>query len=1616
MKNPLALADSLQKALVQYLSTTFNLNLSGDPSLKAQFVDLLRMPNALFKGPYVELSLPYVRGASLQDLEREEVTSPELLSLPCFASNVPLPPHAGLYRHQEQAVRKIVAGRNVVVSSGTGSGKTEAFLLPLLNDLVKTKSPGVRALLIYPLNALVNDQLARLRRILKGTDITFGRYTSELENNYEKARENYNNQNIEVLENEVIAREQIRNGQKIPQLLITNYAMLEYLLLRPEDNPIFESGLWRFIILDEAHTYRGAQGIEVAMLLRRLKERLGKDKGQMQCIATSATLTNEESQAAVDFARNLFGEEFSQDDVIFGEVDKQLLQSIPDAFKPSRQSYRAPGWDKLLEDIQTKSITTTETDIHTQLQKFGFLPPSTEESLYQALQKHGDLIRLRQILAEANRPLEFAELAKLVFNDLQAQEAQNALYHLIELGASVREAEDKTSLFPARYHFFARAPQGIWVCLNPHCDSHVNQAVGLSAKKSEKCETCGCYVYPLLVCRDCGQVYIRAYRKGFAYFPQDNPYDTYDATVNFLWQSLESRNKNMELIELEEDTDTPTKGLSDYGENYVEKTLKMCLMCAHSAEHCKCQPSDSRYHFTLYRLQTQQKDSQKGTQENDLKRFETCPRCYSKTSLPAQTEIVTPLETSAVTILAVMTHQLYTELPPNPQFADKPGQGRKLLTFYDSRQGAARFAANIQETVISQQYYQIYTKALEEWEEEKGYPPNLNHFIDKFIDKAWDNHLIQNDLDDTLEEFWRDLQKRSLSKNNRETLRKVFFPRLLAQLTTRRKQRNSLESLAQLSVTYFESEENSRKAIEPLADELGLASNVVEALIFYLCDNLRQDKIITLPSDVQANHEAFGRNQGHLSLVRQGGDSKVEVSWIPATQRHKRWKTIEQFLRLRELPHQDEDVKKFLEALWYWLIGNKDKDITLLKKGENERYRLDYLQIYLTQKRPWFACSQCRRLYSYGEGLPCFQIGCRGHLELFDAEVAFSDNYFRQTYQSELIPLRAEEHTAQLSPEKGRSYQEAFQNGDINLLSCSTTFEMGIDLGDLQAVSMNNIPPTVANYRQRAGRAGRRASGMAFILTWAGNTSHDQSYFRHPYEIIHGEVRVPYLYIKNPHIRQRHVNALILSRYLRYLVSKVSKIEASKITENDIFFEAYQSAGNAFGAWIEENAQNLDNQLKHYARLLGEQHLEPEEWRREALKRFDEAKGRYVEAKKYYQKEIERLGKLSDNDKTPKKEAASLEEQRKTYRNLRDRLKEGSLIDYLSSMGILPNYAFPLYSVELYTGLDDEKQDQGKKELRLQRDLKYAIREYAPGAEVVADKRIWKSRAVLFERRTPQRFEYRLCKQCKYLEVADISGRSLKRKECPVCGQKFDKDKREYLQPDGFLSGKPKLAHRHVAPILTKVYSALLTQKQEEQEMKAIEGFPRIHYEYREKGILLYVNQGQNFQGYRLCMDCGNSVPKNKKECSRCRKTNPAIVDLGHRRETNILSLHLEGENRRDTQFWLSLLYALLQGAAHALQIERQDIDGVLTPRQLENSWTYNLVLFDDVPGGAGHMPYLIKNFGRVIASAKRVVDCQDCTPDTSCYHCLRDFNNQVYHAELVRGKALQFLESLAAS
>ena len=316
-KNPIEKSIYINERYKEYLRSSFEFD-----SKRLQYLFEGQLDKEeLFKGPYVALNLPFQRGKNINQLIEEGVVSPLFKKLGNIQFERPL------YLHQEKAIRQIECGKSAIITTGTGSGKTECFLYPILNEILQeiengNHEVGVRAIFLYPMNALVNDQIDRVRKILADfPDITFGFFTGDTQ---EKTPKNFRKtqseiENTVISENELVSREEIRDHP--PHLLFTNYSMLEYLLIRPKDCPIFmpeRLNYWKFVVLDEAHTYNGSLGIELSLLMRRL---VGMANNKPRFILTSATLGEQgkSEKDIVDFAHKLTSVSFDVEDIIFSK-------------------------------------------------------------------------------------------------------------------------------------------------------------------------------------------------------------------------------------------------------------------------------------------------------------------------------------------------------------------------------------------------------------------------------------------------------------------------------------------------------------------------------------------------------------------------------------------------------------------------------------------------------------------------------------------------------------------------------------------------------------------------------------------------------------------------------------------------------------------------------------------------------------------------------------------------------------------------------------------------------------------------------------------------------------------------------------------------------------------------------------------------------------------------------------------------------------------------------------------------------------------------------------------------------------------------------------------------
>ena len=657
----------------------------------------------------------------------------------------------------------------------------------------------------------------------------------------------------------------------------------------------------------------------------------------------------------------------------------------------------------------------------------------------------------------------------------------------------------------------------------------------------------------------------------------------------------------------------------------------------------------------------------KGCERHATEKIKECPRCRD---IPyGETEIATPISLSSTSPLAVLTGELYRSLPisPKPEIAKKPGGGRKLLGFYDSRQGAARFAAFLQDAINSQTYRHIIPVAIGEYSEEEGGAPDFDDLVEYCFDLAIDNRIFHTDPS-----FSQDLNNvRDFSGPQKRRLKNRIKAEILAEITTRRRRRQSLESLGLLSIEY------DLPNCSELAETINLSSEKTQVMIKYLLDGLRNSKLIELPKGVDRDDEVFGRNKFSPRIVRSN-PQKYEQAWVGATERQHRRIIVKQILTSQNLDASEENQETVLNEIFTWLLGKTD----LLSGDASDGYRLNFRRIFFTNDAVWYKCDQCQRISSRGGvGLPCQHPRCEGTSVPILIDSFLEENRYHTVFTRDLIPMRVEEHTAQLDRKKASDYQKGFKSGDINVLSCSTTFEMGIDLGDLQSVVLNNIPPTVANYRQRSGRAGRRTNGTAFILAWATGRPHDQTYFTSPQEIISGYVRVPHLALENVYIQQRHVNAVLFSAYMRYRYAGgfTDLGTVGPFFDSQVVVEPHCDGINE---WLISREEEIQQSLGNFARELNvpdEQiHVWTDSFKRTLLQKETD---HYNEVSSFYIEEIERINQQIGSSGTSNVENLTNEGAR--TRKLLERLRKKPLINYLSDRGVLPSYSFPLHTVEL---------------------------------------------------------------------------------------------------------------------------------------------------------------------------------------------------------------------------------------------------------------------------------------------------------------------------------------------
>jgi superfamily II DNA/RNA helicase len=1535
-----------------------------DPEFNSSFGTALARSN-LAKGPYLEASPPFMKGGKPKDLFLELLGHPvDKGFLDAVKGN------RNLYLHQERSVKAVHSNQNVIVSTGTGSGKTESFLLPILLHLYQeyemgTLAPGVRALILYPMNALANDQrdrLGEISEIIYQSDssfrFTFGQYIGETPQNIKDHHRGGETRARERRPGELVFREEMR--QTPPHILLTNFSMLEYLLLRPDDHPLFSgesARKWKFIVLDEVHQYRGSIGIEMSMLLRRLKQRLFEEgkTSSFTCIGTSATLADGEKgfPAVAEFASTLYGEPFLKENIIEGATQKIQDKSTytltaEDYLKIASKIYEEDQLQKTLDDT---------------VGKYNIVPldegKPLEIQLGHLLLHDNRSFRIRT-LVEGN-PTDVQELADVVFDDIPVDERNKALYALIECLSWAKDPQNEEPFGSPRYHFFLRALEGAFISYLPEKKVSIDRSFGSSEGM----------MFETAVCRECGQAYFvgRLISDGSMQYFKEAVKDPGDSKYQIDY-----------LRPLEKDFE------EEMEENHPNEDLDIGYLCPVCGAYGEFTPPDCGHKENIMlRVILEASSDDPRSQDRPFK----CQACGASSPNTPIRNVVSGSD-APHSVIATTLHECL------------PEDRRKLLAFADGRQEAAFFAWYLENTYDG--FFQ-------------------RHLIHVALKKLSDIDTEEISVEDLVSQLMKVSSGYKLfGKNVTITKKKEQCWTWILKEFFETSRRVSLEGVGLLQWN-LKLPEDFPVPTELLELPFEFTHEEVLELIRFLLDYSRRQHAVEFsdPSEDLVNWDQFGFGT-HQDQIILGKPNRM-VSTHSWTGRGNRRQFLKKILVARGMGKDfaDRCAERFLNLIWDAILEwdttctEDDNDKLFIPSGRDGfRLNLRWYRVKSTEKEKLYKCSLCNQIQPYPLLGYCQKPNCKGIIFQVPSSV-LSFNHYRRLYLGGLpSKMRVEEHTAQLNHEKARSFQKDFKEGKIHVLSCSTTFELGVDLGTLDNVFLRNVPPESFNYAQRVGRAGRRRGYPGFAITFCKRSPHDLYHFSEPLNIIRGTIKPPVINIVNKKILIRHATALVLSHYFRKYPERFKNVEA------------------LFGLDLLE-PKTVEELVKHVKNNLAELHSS---LARIIPKGYTEDMGidendtwidyvcggssRIAEAEKIFQSDYKETWEFEKKSSSKGNYDAA-----KWAKRMLATMKSEDTLSFLSKTTVIPKYGFPVDVVDLDTR--GARGVSAGQEIQLQRDLSIAISEFAPTSSVIANKKEWKSYGL--KKVASKEWEKRYYKRCPEHNcfVQWREGQPEPELECGC-----DWEKKTYIIPSfGFVvSSKEIIKEPKVRPgrmFSTKPYFAgALPDSLNKPDIHLFtETDPLIKLKPAQPGLMAVLCEGKKENAFYICEKCGYGTTKLPSDPShtnaRGEKCNGklSVYSLGHEFITDVLELRLllpASPGTHILSLGMSLAYAIAEGAAQALGIPSNDLNTAIGEIPSVTREVPPILLYDAVPGGAGivsslEKPEIIVDTLRF--ALKRVSGSCGCDPDTSCYGCLRSYKNQFAHHFLKRGLAKEYLERL---
>jgi DEAD/DEAH box helicase domain-containing protein len=1605
---PLIVAEQVREGVADFLATTFPATTPGFETVMAAF---LAAPGALARGPYVSIGLPF----------RKHVGKPAFDWL-----EQGFVPHA----HQARAFERLVGEvpKPTLIATGTGSGKTECFLFPVLEHCRQQRAAGrrgIKAILIYPMNALATDQAGRLAKEILSrpafAGITAGLYVGEEAGDKSTTVRTLEDGRFSVITD----RERLR--EEPPDILLTNYKMLDFLLIRARDSVLWRHNApdtLRFLVVDELHTFDGAQGTDLGCLIRRLKARLRTPPGVLACVGTSATLGSEGQERLLTFAGDVFGETFDAHAVI-GEDRESVAEYLAnDAVEfmrmPTAADYErlAPGKRNGPDYIADQVALWFDDSVPANVQDVDF-----QVRLGQRLKQHVAFQNLlRDLHRLGGRAVALADVEDAIAPRLRDRDRAPTDYPrrwLLSLLSLVSHAAESADAAGRRRPFLSVRVE-LWLRELRRMVASLSATPQLVHSDDLAGNEAGVHL-PLIHCRDC-------HAMGWGAVVSATDRHRLKSDLQGFYRAFFGLDLGTRFV-------FPAVGEAPADARTLERK-RVCCDCgtlnprdANDCNHC------GSTNLLMIDLAANQRQGRRNGAPY-TKSHHDCPYCEGERTL-------TIVGAQAASLASVGIGQLFG----SPYNADK-----KLIAFSDSVQDAAHragfFEARTWRMCLRPAMAQVIHAAVStgspltlatlpqaferQWRTALGDKAYIKAFLPPTL--AWlrdyDALLRDDVLPDgdylqrlvhrgltwaMLGEFAQDAHVgRTLPRTR--TAAAAVEPGTMARAAASASAtlREKVDALA--AVTQGETEVFLRglmarmRRVGAVWDEFLVAYAKHGCNIFvYRANNPAEYAMLKTP-----------RRPRFLALAPYescdpvtGGDSVVYRDWA--------FRAFEGLARQALL---DDSV--LADVYRIALHALESEGVTESVEAERVGVRVWGIRpaaLRLLDVAAEWRCEQCRNAVidvpdAGLDGTPCRRLACRGHYRPLNEP---APRFYRDLYlAAEVERVRAREHTGLLDRPTREAVEAEFKSGRLNVLSATPTLEMGIDIGDLSAVLMCSVPPAQANYLQRAGRAGRK-TGNAFMATVAGGRPHDLYFWANPREMLAGHVDSPGVFLNASAVLERQLAAYSLDNWVR------ERGESAKVPKRlgDVLAAVRNQTRSKFPhPWLDYLEQHRSALVAGFIDLFqwGSTPLTAES--AEYLRRFieggstetgslswkvlnrvfavirdvDDLKRRRTRV----ESEISRIEALPTRGESDDEELRELKVERAALTRLLASIESHDTLQFLTDEGLLPNYAFPEQGVLLHSVIirDDKKialSDENRVlTFEYERPGASAITELAPESVFYAEGRKVVIEQVDVARDKPQR--WRFCRSCSYSEpVTAVDSAAA----CPRCADPMWGD-----------AGRVQTMLR-----LSKVYartydsSSRIGDDADDRDRKfyvrqalldippgavrqawtvADDAFP-FAFEFLERVQFREVNFGQQTgegeplqiagndmrkPGFRICAECGTLQRNRRKEdgwknhalyCSKRKESGPAVEEcLFLYREFDSEGIRLflpESRFGGSDEGVHSFIAALQMGLARRF---RGSVDHLRVARDVrlaqgEESPRQYLVIYDSVPGGTGYLKELMR-------------------------------------------------------